>query len=429
MTARLPEATRRLAEACIHCGYCLPACPTYRVSDHEPFSPRGRIQLLLAADGGRLSFASVMTGSLDSCLGCRACEEACPVGVRYGAILDAARSLKVRRPSAFERAVRFGLRLLIPNRPLLRLALRLAPWLRPILPEAARRNLAGLPKPAPKASPGSAGAPVAPGPGAPKAYLFRGCIQEVAFGATNEATRALLERAGYEVREVPDWRCCGALHRHFGDAAFAGALARRNVAAFPGDGIVVSNAGGCGAALREYAEWLRGTELETAAQGFSLAVRDVSEALVGAPRPLVFAGDGRAVRVAYQPSCHLRFVQKVRQEPLDLLAQSGAEVVDLGTGLNCCGSAGIFSLLQPAMSARVLAVKEGELAAAAADVCVTTNPGCAIQMAQAAGGRIPVRQLPEFLLERLGAPGAPPARRTPTPAEEGIGAAGTGRGR
>jgi len=238
--------------------------------------------------------------------------------------------------------------------------------------------------------------------GGPKAYLFRGCIQEVGFAETNEATRHLLEEAGYEVAEVPAWTCCGALHRHFGDVDFALRLARRNIEAFPEDGIIVSNAGGCGAALLEYREWFAEDPLEERARRFSSQVRDLSQALLQAPRRLTFRK--RYGKIAYQPSCHLRFVQGVEDEPLTLLRQVAEEVVDLGEGLSCCGSAGIYSLLQPEMSRKVLARKETEIPEDVERI-VTANPGCAMQVRLVYGGKVPVVQLPEYLLEWTGGTG------------------------
>lgn len=399
--ARLSEAGRQAAERCIHCGYCLPACPTYRLTGLETQSPRGRIQLLLAAQEGELALASVAEETLDACLGCRACERACPVRVPYGLILEAAReALLTSSPPFWRRFIRWALRRLLPSRQILAILLvlgRSGAWL---APSRLRPFLKALPWPRqPRWSRGRPRA--AP---RPVVYLFRGCVQDAGFATTHEATQALLEAAGYEVRIPPRQTCCGALHLHFGDRAFALRLAAQNIAAFPSDGILVSNAGGCGAALKEYGLWFAGEELEAAAHAFASRVRDVSEALLMAPRRLPMRpADPRTV-VAYQPSCHLRFVQRLESEPRTLLEATGARVVDLGQGYGCCGSAGIYNLLQPEQSVRLLAAKRAELAASGATIVVTANPGCALQMRAASQGLpkpLPVVQLPEYLLMHL----------------------------
>jgi glycolate oxidase iron-sulfur subunit len=386
-------------DPCVHCGFCLPACPTSEVTADEADSPRGRIVLMralarheIAADDAALDL------HLDRCLGCRACESVCPSGVIYGPALEAARaSIAVARGQPA--TLRAGLWVLArPERQrVLWLLARLARATR--LPEILAHGAAGAqagsgaratPAPAVLALAMLAatrprnGRPHAPAPPVtPSAEmaLFRGCVMDGLFGHVHDATVRTLAVNGVAVREVPAQACCGALAAHAGAADAARALARANVLAFDAAAAglpVVTNSAGCGAMLKAYGEWLADDPLAGRAQAFAARVRDVTEVLAErGPRP---AGP-LPLRVAYDAPCHLQHAQKVAAEPLAVLgAIPELELVPLEGSDRCCGSAGIYSLLQPHLSLEVLEKKLGAIAAAAPDVVATGNPGCLMQI-------------------------------------------------
>ena len=387
-------------DACVHCGFCLPACPTYEVTADEADSPRGRIVLMRALAARQMPADDpALALHLDRCLGCRACESVCPSGVVYGPSLEAARA-RIADVRGQPAALRLGLWLLAyphRQRALWRLA-RLARATR--LPEAFAR---GAVRPTNGAAPSAAA--VAPPPllalamlaatrpgtsgrRAPPAArasaemaLFRGCVMDGLFGHVHDATVRTLGVNGVAVREVPAQACCGALAAHAGEADAARALARSNVLAFDAvaPGLpVVTNSAGCGAMLKAYGEWLADDPLAERAHAFAARVRDVSEVLADrGPRP----GAPLRLRVAYDAPCHLHHAQKVTQAPLTLLAAiPELEIVPLEGSDRCCGSAGVYSLLQPHLSLEVLEAKVGAIAAAAPDVVATGNPGCLMQI-------------------------------------------------
>ncbi len=390
---------------CVHCGFCLPACPTYEVTGDEADSPRGRIVLMralarreLAADDAALDL------HLDRCLGCRACESVCPSGVVYGPALEAARAC-IARARGQPASLRLGLWVLAqPDRQrALWLLARLARATR--LPELLVRGAAGA-APESGAVPGTFAAPAssvlalamlaatrprnggwhppaALPPARPSAEmaLFRGCVMEGLFGHVHDATVRTLATNGVAVREIRAQVCCGALAAHAGDAAAARALARANVLAFDAaaPGLpVVTNSAGCGAMFKAYGEWLEDDPLAERAHAFAARVRDVSEVL--AERGPRRAGS-LPLRVAYDAPCHLHHAQRVVEAPLALLgAIPDLELVPLEGSDRCCGSAGIYSLLQPHLSLAVLETKLRAIAAAAPDVVATGNPGCLMQI-------------------------------------------------
>jgi glycolate oxidase iron-sulfur subunit len=386
-------------DACVHCGFCLPACPTYEVTADEADSPRGRIVLMRALVTHEIAVDdAALDLHLDRCLGCRACETVCPSGVVYGPALEAARAaIAVARGQPAP--LRAGLWVLA--RPQRQRALwwlaRLARATR--LPEFLARGAA--------AAPPASGVLAAPAPAVlalamlaatrprndlprtplphvtPSAEmaLFRGCVMDGLFGHVHDATVRTLATNGVAMRRVPAQTCCGALAAHAGEADAARALARANVLAFDAaaPGLpVVTNSAGCGAMLKAYGEWLADDPLAGRAQAFAERVRDVSEVLAErGPRP---AGP-LPLRVAYDAPCHLHHAQKVVREPLAVLgAIPELELVALEGSDRCCGSAGIYSLLQPHLSLDVLERKLGAIAAAAPDVVATGNPGCLMQI-------------------------------------------------
>ena len=372
-------------DPCVHCGFCLPACPTYIATADEADSPRGRIVLMRALERGEIPAADdALVQHLDACLGCRGCEPVCPSGVAYGRGLEQARErlFHERGLPPLGRAVLGVFRRERLWRPLF----TLGRWMRDL---GVARLLAGrgrmgfsmgmlsstAPAPARGAPAGHASATSAK-PGATVA-LFRGCIMDTLFAHVHEATRRTLEANGYAVVEAEGQTCCGALHEHAGDRAHAEELAARNVLALAdrADFIVVNSAG-CGALLKDY-DRLLGTE---AAARTAAKVRDVSELLAAAgPRP----GAPLDLEVAYDAPCHLQHAQRVQEAPLAVLrAVPGLRLRVLPGSDKCCGSAGIYSLLQPAMSRAVLDTKVESFALAEPrpQVVATGNPGCLMQI-------------------------------------------------
>ena len=408
-------------DSCVHCGFCLPACPTYEATLDEADSPRGRIVLMRALLRGEFpADDAALTHHLDRCLGCRACEGVCPSGVAYGPAIEAARvAVVAARPEA--PPITFGLWALArPGRQ------RLAWWAARLarasgVPAALARGagpgapmlvqmLAMLAASAPGHR--RTGAPGQGRTGAPRhrrtdapdatAALFRGCVMDGLFGHVHDATVRTLAVNGVAVAEVPRQVCCGALAAHAGRAELARELARENVRAFdaaaPGQ-TIVTNSAGCGAMLKAYGEWLADDPLAERARAFAARVRDVSEILVErgpvpAERPL-------PLRVAYDAPCHLHHAQHLTTEPLRVLAAiPGLELVPLEGADRCCGSAGLYSLVEPDLSAAVLAPKLQAIAASGAAVVATGNPGCLMQIgagALLAGLRIEVRHPVELL--------------------------------
>jgi glycolate oxidase iron-sulfur subunit len=399
-------------DPCVHCGFCLPACPTYEVTLDESDSPRGRIVLMRALERGEApADDDALAWHLDRCLGCRACESACPSGVSYGpAIEEAHARIAAVRPGPPALAV--GLWVLArPARQ------RLAWWASRVaratgVPAALARGAgAAAPLPVQMLAMLAATTPPArtrrrPGARAPRASdasaaLFRGCVMDGLFGHVHDATIRTLAVNGVRTVEVRRQVCCGALAAHGGRPDLARALARENVLAFdsaaPGTPIV-TNSAGCGAALKAYGEWLVDDPLAERARAFAARVRDVSEVLVERgpvpPGPL-------PRRVAYDAPCHLHHAQRVTAQPLQLLAAiPGLDLVALEGADRCCGSAGLYSLVEPDLSQEVLAPKLRAIAESGAEVVATGNPGCLMQIgagALLAGMDVEVRHPVELL--------------------------------
>jgi glycolate dehydrogenase iron-sulfur subunit len=393
-------------DPCVHCGFCLPACPTYLVTGDEGHSPRGRIVLMRALERGEMDPDDPgLFEHLDACLGCRGCEPACPSGVGYGRGLEAAREQLFRARGlpaparlmlgvfryraawmplfALARLLRgTGLPRLLAGRNRLRFGLgMLAASAEPR--EKAETERTELPERTVSPSPSSPSFP-----SSPSVALFRGCVMGTLFNHVHDATRRTLEANAYRVVEVAGQVCCGALHEHAGDRPGAAGLARANVEAL-GDGtdFVVVNSAGCGALLKEYGHLL-GTE---AAARLAAKVRDVSELLAErGPR----TGAPLEIDVVYDAPCHLQHAQKVHEAPLALLrAVPGLRLRLLPDSDRCCGSAGIYSVLRPQMARAVLDQKIAGLSAATPrpDFVVTGNPGCLMQIgAGLRAARLPI---------------------------------------
>ncbi len=396
-------------QQCMHCGMCLPTCPTYDASLRERSSPRGRIAMMRAVAEGRLEVGETFADEMYFCLGCLACQTACPAGVDYARLIETARA-EVERSGVLEAPGRSALRgvilrWLFTSRRRLHLFGRLLRiyqrWgfertVRGLgLLRLAPRRLRELEPLTPRVSPRfthelftrhyEARNPKVP---SKRVGLVSGCVQDLAFSHVNADTIEVLQANGCEVAVPPGQQCCGSLHGHNGEIEAARGLARSNLDAFDLDRLdaVVVNAGGCGSHVKHYDRLLAGDPVYRGrAAEWTRKVRDVHELLaeVG-PRPpgaaLQCAGGG-LLRVTCHESCHLKHGQGVSQQPREILAAiPGLELVELAESDWCCGSAGIYNITQPEMSAALLERKLGHLAATGAEVVATANPGCAVQI-------------------------------------------------
>jgi glycolate oxidase iron-sulfur subunit len=381
----LAEASAGI-DACVHCGFCLQACPTYLTLQDENDSPRGRIVLMHALVEGSLAVDdSDVRTHIDRCLGCRACETACPSGVPYGRLLEATRAtLTAKQPNApMARAILF-----VFARPaLLSLAMlggRIARALRlsTLLARLPGRfGFAMAMLESTRSSLGRGGYDARGDGSRGRATLLTGCVMEGLFTGTNRATERTLAANDYEMVPTHGQRCCGALHAHAGDEKAARRLARRNIEAFERSGAdyVVVNAAGCGAIMKEYDQLLaHDDEWRDRAAALSAKVRDVSELLaLAGPR----SGAPVARTVTYDAPCHLLHAQRVVTPPLRVLgAVPGLSLVPLEGSEHCCGSAGIYNLIEPEVSDTVLAPKLAHIADTHASLVATANPGCLMQI-------------------------------------------------
>lgn len=379
--------TKRDLQRCIHCGLCLQACPTYVAEGAEAESPRGRIYLMRSATEGTLDWRAVRP-HIDACMGCLSCQTACPSGVQYATLIEGARAeVEQHARTPFQRWVRQQTirHFTTPThlRFLLRMArgvgLRRAPrWLARLLgaPESAV-DLPQLPRerwrlqslyPAEGVVRGRVG-------------LLLGCAQQVLFPSVHRATIRLLTLAGYEVHIPSQQGCCGALWVHNGYPDRAKRMARTLLRAFEGLDWVVVNSAGCGSTMKEYALLLTGSPDAERAQAFCRRVRDIHELLAESPLPppkfpIPF-------KVAYHDACHLLHGQGIRTQPRALLqAIPELQLVELENAELCCGSAGIYNLLQPKRARQALARKVEAIRKSGAEVLASPNPGCTLWIAQ-----------------------------------------------
>jgi glycolate oxidase iron-sulfur subunit len=380
-------------DACIRCGLCLPSCPTYLETMTETSGPRGRISLIKAVGEGTLDLLSPgFVEQMWQCLDCRACEAVCPSGVAYGQLVETAR-VQIRRAQApletsrARVARRFLLRTLFARPDLMRAA---ATVLR-VAQQAGLMTLArflGFGRSA-HLAPRITSQPFVASDQRYEAlnaqgvaFLHAGCIMPFAFAQTHRATVRMLQRGGLTVTVPRAQGCCGAIAVHAGDLDFARELARRNIEAFERSGadVYVVNAAGCGSTLKEYGELFADAGWAQRASAFSSRVRDVTEVLdaldLGAPSHTLDA------TVTYQQPCHLVHAQRVTGPPRRLLARiPGIRFVELEESAVCCGSAGIYNLTEPAMSARLARRKVDAIVRSGASIVATANPGCAMQIA------------------------------------------------
>jgi glycolate dehydrogenase iron-sulfur subunit len=377
---------------CVHCGLCLDACPTFRMTGLETESPRGRIYLMTQWKRGTMEFAEEQVKHIDLCLGCRTCEGVCPSGVPYGRIIESGRAdvEDARRPSFKRTASRVALRQLVGHPGRLRAAgaaTRLGQKLH--LTSIAR---SGRMLPAMRPQFRRPSGDVAPAIGVRKhrvAFLV-GCVMPILYPQSHDAAVKLLQLAGCDVWFPPEERCCGALFAHNGDVEGAERLREANMRVYAGgdfDALVVDSAG-CGAHLKDFYPDLKGR------------VRDLTEWLaeVGLPTPKREV----KVRMTYQDACHLAHAQKIKKQPRDLLKSlPGIDFVEMRHAEICCGAAGLYSTLEPEMSRRILDEKMVDVLATRAEVLTVANPGCQMQLEsglRAKGSTMKVEHVSETLM-------------------------------
>jgi glycolate dehydrogenase iron-sulfur subunit len=387
---------QEIIEKCVHCGFCLPVCPTYALWGQEMDSPRGRIYLMKMALEGTAVMNEKWVSHFDSCLGCVACMPACPSGVDYGKLIEATRAQiernynrptadKVHRGFLFETFTKperlkfLRWPLLAYQKTGLQAALRAAGWFR-LLP----KSMGAMDGLLPKVTPTERVALVTPAQGEKRKRvgLLLGCVQRTFFSHVNAATARVLAAEGYEVVAPGEQSCCGALFVHAGEEERAKDLARNTIDVFERANVetIVINAAGCGSNVKEYAHLLRDdAAYAQKAKHFAAKCKDISEILAEqAPR-----ADRKAlrVRVAFHDSCHLQHAQGIRAQPRALLAQiPGLELMEIPESPICCGSAGIYNLVQPEAAAELGDRKARLIAPLKAEVVATGNPGCILQL-------------------------------------------------
>ncbi|MBC8138662.1 MAG: 4Fe-4S dicluster domain-containing protein [Fibrella sp.] len=413
--------------SCVHCGFCLPACPTYRETGDEADSPRGRLVLMREAAEGKLPLSNDGSGSagyhLDRCLGCRACETACPSGVPYGILLEEIRDRQERetRRGVGETVLREGMLALLTNPARMKAALVAGRITKGAIPAPVARFV-GLPTdtkmPIPDdfavASRDVATSTPATGARRGKVLLATGCVMRVLYGPVHAATVRVLAVNGIETIAPKGQPCCGALHGHQGKLSAARRMAKTTIEAYesvcggaglPDVDAVILNSSGCGAFMKGYGHLLaHDTHFATRAASFCAKVKDISEYLAALPGGLRPMPTALPIRLTYHDACHLRHGQKIYDAPRQLLkAIPGVTFVETVDSDLCCGSAGVYNYLQPEMARSLLEHKVANLLATGAEVVATGNPGCLAWIEQGmakAGGKAPEVVHPIELLDR-----------------------------
>jgi len=391
------QSMAQAISACVHCGFCLPVCPTYQVLGDETDSPRGRIMLMKAVLENDLDLAEAAP-YIDHCLGCLACAATCPSGVRYGDLLLAFEHYASQhRPQPLtKRTQHLLIRETLPYPQRFRSAVtlgRLARTLQGLLPEDWHGMLDVLPERLPPRPRVPKRVP-ASGPRRARAALLLGCVQQVLAPEINLATLRVLARNGVEV-VIPEGQvCCGAILMHTGEQARARELARHNMRLFPEDAdVILTNAAGCGSGMKDYPFLFQGLEEADQAQEFASRVRDVSQFLIelglAEPPPLP-----QPLKVAYHDACHLAYAQGITQPPRQLLQViPNLTLIELADGGLCCGSAGTYNLEQPEIAAELGQRKAQAIAASGGEAVAAANIGCMVQIRQhlkAQGKLLPV---------------------------------------
>lgn len=412
MTERLSTILKHEEDkllACVHCGLCLEACPTYTLTSNENDSPRGRIYLMRAVEEGRLDLTSnTFSKHINRCLGCRACEQACPAGVEYGHLLEATRS-EIKSSKTKKNFTDKALSLVLnhvwlqPSR--LKLFFTLTRIFRDLkipkllvktktarlfskrfefslaLLDSSSKSSSKFQVPSSKSKIESRKSKIEN----QKVSLFKGCVMDGLFKRVNGATERVLAVNGCEVERPSRQVCCGALHAHAGDLEGAKILAKKNIEAFSeNNNPIITNAGGCGAMLFNYGQLFEDDdELREKAKAFSLRVKDVSQQL---EMTGIKKGDSVDDCVTtYDTSCHLLYGQKAGAASLEmLLATEGLKFIPLEGSERCCGGAGVYNLMQPEMSEGVLNEKLSHIKETKAECLATGNPGCHLQLAAGA---------------------------------------------
>lgn len=396
---KIDRPSPEIIEDCVHCGFCLSACPTYLETGNELDSPRGRIYLMKSAAEGRIPINGSLVKHLDMCLGCLGCEPACPSGVRYGRLIEAGRSQIDRRYERpfFDRLFRSAIFSLFPYPGRLRLMnpffyLYRKLGIRSLVRSTGVLNalsgrLARMEEMLPDVD--SLASPPAPeevisskGETRRRVALLTGCVQSVFFSKTNDATVRVLTENGCEVLIPRNQGCCGALSVHSGRLSEGRDFAKRLIVMFEGldvDAIIVNSAG-CGSTMKEYGEIL-GDDPEFAerAAGLSRKTKDIMEFL----DETGLEGELKTLdlRVTYQDACHLGNAQRVKEQPRNVIRQiPGVELIELSESDLCCGSAGIYNLVEPGMSGRLLGRKMGHVKNTHVDFLLAGNPGCLLQI-------------------------------------------------
>jgi glycolate oxidase iron-sulfur subunit len=394
--------------SCVQCGYCLPVCPTYETMGTETHSPRGRINLVQMMAEGKMSDWSLLGNTIDNCLGCRACETACPTGVKYGHILESAQDAIAARqqytaPIKLGRSMLF--RRLFPNKRMLN-SLSGVLWayqkigmekavnkykLTRILPKPLAAFAEMLPRQSSPMTRMKRPTAFHPPQGKPRfrVAFFTGCIMDAMFERVNRLSMELLAASGCEVIAIPGETCCGALHAHAGERDMTRELAKRNIEAFErleqagAVDFVLNNSGGCGAMLTEYPQLFQhggDTQWYDRAVRFTDKSKDISVILAQLDLPFTRSSE-QMMTVTYQRSCHMTNVQKVTAPPLKLIQSiPGIQLQEMADKDKCCGSAGIYNIVKHEESMAILDVKMHAVKDTSAQTIVTTNPGCLLQM-------------------------------------------------
>ncbi len=403
-SSHLKDLDYSVVQQCMHCGLCLPTCPTYDATKLERNSPRGRIALMRAIADDRLEPTKTFADEMYFCLGCLACMTACPAGVNYAELFEHARAeaessgvLANPKRSAIRAFTLRWLFMDLHRLKLVGLGLRL--WqslgfqgffrntgLTRLLPKRLRELEVMTPTVRPHLTEDLVAA-ITPARGSRRyrVAMLAGCAQDLIFSDVNRDTVEVLARNGCDVVTPPDQHCCGSLHAHNGELDLARELARKNIDQFPPEQFdaIITNAGGCGSHLKHYAKLLAGDARYAArASEWDRKVKDIHEwlATTGIATPTL-GGGAPAQTVTYHESCHLCHGQKISSQPRSLLrAIPGVKLVELPEASWCCGSAGIYNLTQPEMAAQLLERKVSHIASTRAQVVVTGNPGCLLQV-------------------------------------------------
>ena len=363
---RESSGLQELIDDCVHCGFCLPTCPTYGLWSEEMDSPRGRIVLMKQLDGGEIS--PELVTHIDRCLGCMACVTACPSGVQYDLLVNRGRAEIERRyvrPRA-ERLKRRAIFAMFPYHRRMRALVPLLPFAKLGRPIPKVRELARLAPRRPPRTPALDEVTPARGERRGRVGFLQGCVQRAYFPHVNRATVEVLAAEGYEVFAPAALRCCGSLELHAGEAERAERRAQDVIGAFAGEELIVTNAAGCGSGMKEH-------------DGLRDRVRDVTE-LLAAHEPQAPRREVR-LKVAYHDACHLAHAQAVREQPRALLRSiPGLELVEPEGWEICCGSAGIYNLTNPDSAAELGRQKAERLLATGAEAIAAANPGCTLQI-------------------------------------------------